>query len=232
MLSTIPPLVMQSEAGKSGALWDLARELKVRLERTNTKTISLRVNTQILPWNRAYDRLQKSSDVVMLQMARTNTREQQFRWISETGNLSFAFISTKEPAINSLSEALAKKSVAVYRGSRLEQFLKQKNFSTTLRPTNNSQMSARLLEAGRVETWYASVQEALWLRKLGVLKSTPVIGKPIFNTPIWAVTSLTTEPKAIERIKATLKNIESDGRIREIYARYSLDSVEPLLATQ
>ena len=213
---------MQNEKGKSGALWDLAQELQVRLNRTNTKTISLRVDTQILPWKRAHNTLLKSSNVVMLQMARTNAREHQFHWISETGKLSFAFISITEPATNSLSEALAKKSIAVYRGSRLEQFLKQKNFSVNLRPTNNSLMSARLLQAGRVETWYASVQEALWLHKLGILKSTPVIGTPIFNTPIWAVTSLTTDPNVIERIKATLKNIENDGRLREIFARYGL----------
>ncbi len=232
MLSTIPPLVMQNDAGKSGALWDLAQELEVRLNRTNTELISLRINTQILPWKRAYDRLQKSTNVIMLQMARTNTREQQFHWIAKTGNLSFAFISVKEPAIDSLSDALLKESIAVYRGSRLELFLKQKNFNSNLRPTNNSQMSARLLEAGRVETWYASVQEALWLHKLGVLKSSPVIGKPIFSTPIWAVTSLTTDPKAIERIKATLKNIESDGRLQEIFSRYGLDSIKSSQLTQ
>ncbi len=218
---------MQNEKGKSGALWDLAQELEVRLNRTNTKTNSLRVDTQILPWNRAYGKLQKSPNVVMLQMARTKAREKQFHWIAETGNLSFAFISRTKPAVNSLSEALNKKSIAVYRGSRLEQFLRQMNFDANLRPTNNSQMSARLLEAGRVEAWYASVQEALWLHKLGTLKSKPVIGTAIFNTPIWAVTSLRTEPKAVERIKATLKNIESDGRLQEIYTQYGLTLHKP-----
>ncbi|WP_169566720.1 substrate-binding periplasmic protein [Sneathiella limimaris] len=221
LMSPIPPLVMSSQADQRGVLYEIALEVARRWGNSPQSGTNSSVQLEILPWSRAYAELLKHPNVVMLQMARTPEREAEFQWLDQTGNLSFAFISKNPPAINSLEEARDLNLIAVYRESRLENFLKQNGFSN-LAPTDNSKTSARLLDAERVQLWYASVQEALWLHKNGFLVSKPVVGTPIFQTPIWAVTSRKTKLEVVEHLTKVLSSIHKDGTIDLIRNEYGL----------
>lgn len=217
LMSPIPPLVMEKNQNKSGVLWDLAQVIKNLMAEEN-----ISVSTTILPWSRAYAELQGSENIIMLQMARTTQREALFNWILETGELSFGFVATSTPAINTIEEAQKLRKIAVYRGSRLEQFLKNKGFKKSLVLTDDSATSARLLSAGRVNAWYASIQETLWLRKAGVLKKEPVIGNAILNFPIWAVTSRQTSSEINEKLRDTLLEIIETNQMNNIRSSYGL----------
>lgn len=222
-LSPIPPLVMLKDDQFSGVLWDLAVEIKTRLEASHGTT--LQILPSIVPWNRAYSELQKSNNILMLQIAPTPQRETLFKWVAQTGQLSFAFVSKQPPRINSLNEAHKSSKIAVYRGSHLERFLRSKGFGSSLELTEDSETGARLLDAGRVDSWYASVQEALWLKKSGILKSKPVFGDPINTIPIWAAASKTTSAETLTLLSDAINDIKKKGQLDFIRNLYGLDQL-------
>jgi len=91
ILSPIPPLVMKQGEEHTGLLWDLAKLLITRLNRK--LDVEIKNQPSVFPWQRAYKRLTQNTNIIMLQMARTNEREQLFEWIEPTINLSFAFVT-------------------------------------------------------------------------------------------------------------------------------------------
>ncbi|MDX1738733.1 MAG: transporter substrate-binding domain-containing protein [Alphaproteobacteria bacterium] len=235
-LSAIPPLVFPIEGTLSnrsaaapstseasrGMLVDLAHLIFDEMEAAGFSTISQ--GPKILPWQRATRDLEQRPNTAMLQMARSPAREDKYIWIQPTDSLSFAFISVSQPQVNSLAEALKYNRVAVYKGSRLEDFLRSKNFSDNLVLANDSDTSARMLDRGRVDIWYASVKEALWLHKAGKIKRELVVGNAISEVPVWAVMSKNSSPQAVEAFSSALKQIFADNRYMEIHQNYGVMS--------
>ncbi len=218
LLSPIPPLVMGADDAQRGFLWDMAGIIVHRLSKNlNGNLLATRT---LYPWKRAFSLLDNTPNKIMLQMARTPKRENMFHWISSTTQMSFAFIKSKEPAINTINEALKNTSVAVYRASHLENFLRQKGFDNNLELTNDSVSGARLLNANRVQAWYASVQEAKWLHHKGIVEKHLVIGKEILKFDIWAVASKGTSKTVLEALQTIIVNMKADGTIDQLKSRY------------
>ncbi|MEH6476319.1 MAG: transporter substrate-binding domain-containing protein [Sneathiella sp.] len=220
LLSPIPPLVMGKDQLQRGFLWDVAGTIVERLSKNSDG--DLLAKRTLYPWKRGFSLLSNTPNKIMLQMARTPKRENMFHWISPTTQMSFAFIKLKQPVINTIDEALKSTSVAVYRASHLENFLRQKGFDSNLELTNDSVAGARLLNAGRVQAWYASVQEAKWLLHKGVVKKHVVIGKEILKFDIWAVASKGTSKSALEAIQTIITNMKADGTIDQLKSRYGI----------
>lgn len=215
---------MEEEGKPSGLLFDVAKELISHFKKDGAFPIE--DEPRILPWSRATKELGLINGKVMLQMARTEERENQYRWVLPTTSLSFAFVAKSPNVPNNLNEAEALDRIAVYRGSRLEAFLRQNGFNKTLVPTNDSETSARLLEGGRVQAWYASVKEALWLHKTKQLKSRPYIGRPISEVPIWAVVAPDAPVAFSDALNKQLQAMIKDGTIHRLHEKYGLVEAE------
>ncbi|NVJ93258.1 MAG: transporter substrate-binding domain-containing protein [Methylocystaceae bacterium] len=221
LLSSIPPLVMDKAPGQEkGLLWDIAQGLLNRLKAG--QECKCKAKPTVLPWVRATTVLENEKGKFMLQMTRTDERENKYEWIVPVGHLTFAFVTKINPPPDTIEEAKALKRIAVYRGSHLEKTLRSKGFNTSLMMTNDSNASARLLNYGRVDAWYASVDEALWLYKKKVLLSRPRIGEAILTVPIWAVASKGTPKSMQEKIKRIFQEMEAEGTILTLKEKYGL----------
>lgn len=221
LLSTIPPLVMDKAADQEkGLLWDIAQDVLNRLKAG--QDCKCKPKPSVLPWVRATTVLENEKGKFMLQMARSDEREDLYEWIVPVGNLTFAFVTKTNPPPDTLEEAKALKRIAVYRGSRLEKYLRSNGFEASLMATNDSNASARLLNYGRVEAWYASVDEALWLYKKKILDSPPRIGDAILSVPIWAIASKGTPKSMQEKIKRIIQEMEVDGTMATLKEKYGL----------
>jgi len=222
LLSPIPPLVMSDrEAVQKGLLWDIAQRV---LDQLATKgECDCKGLPTLLPWSRAVNVMANEPGKFMLQMARTPEREDLYDWIMPISQITFAFVTQETEAPNTIEEARALKRIAVYRGSRLEKFLRSKGFDRTLILANDSIASARLLNHGRVDAWYASVDEALWLHKRNLLALTPRIGTPIITVPVWLIASKGTPKAKQDAIKSLLQEMMHDGTIDAFQASYGLD---------
>ena len=221
LLIDFPPLVMDEGDQDIGMMVDFGKAVIEELKTTHQ--IDVDEKLQILPLARAIQKATSEPNVIMLQMTPAPSRKDKFIWIKPTIELSFAFITTKKPAINSLDEALKLNSIAVYRVTRLESLLRERGFNNSLNLTNDSLSGARLLNAGRVESWYASTAEAKWLHKTNVLRTMPVIGKTITKIPIWAVMSKGSNPKNISALEATINQLQASGFIGELAEKYQLN---------
>ena len=128
------------------------------------------------------------------------------------------------PVLNSVEDARKLKTIAVYRKSHLENYLRENGFTTSLVLTNNSDTSAKLLDAGRVDAWYASVHEARWLYKKGVLRHRIYVGQPILEIPIWAVASKGTKKALLDAIGREVELMKEDGSFSSLESKYGLSS--------
>ncbi|NVK19210.1 MAG: transporter substrate-binding domain-containing protein [Methylocystaceae bacterium] len=222
LLSPIPPLVMSARTSEQkGLLWDVAKRLLEQLAATGN-CICKDVPT-VLPWTRAVNVMTYQPGKFMLQMARTPERENLYDWIMPVSEITFAFVTQKIDPPNTIDEARDLKRIAVYRGSRLEKFLRSKGFDRTLTLTNNSSASARLLNHDRVDAWYASVNEALWLYKNNEWTLPPKVGDPILTFPVWLIASKGTPKDKQDRVKSVLQGMFKDGSIQNFQATYGLD---------
>ena len=221
LLSNIPPLVMKEDQENTGMLVDLSYAIIDEL--SGRHQINIHPSPKIVPWSRAYKLTKEQPNIIILQMGRVASREHSFNWFHPTTELSFAFVSDHEPAINSLEEARLLNSVAVYRASRLENFLREQGFSRNLIPTNNSIVSAKLLDGKRVESWYAATLEAEWSYKNGLLKDKPVVGHPISKIQLWAVSSKSSSQKLNAALTNTMKKLYNSLLIEELHKKYDLN---------
>lgn len=222
LVSPIPPLVMKDKDVSHGLLWDMAEILAERLHKKHG--LDVREKPLMLPWTRAYKDITSRSDRLMLQMSRSPEREDLFEWITQTTHLSFAFVTSVLPVLDTLEEARKVQTIVVYRGSRLEKFLRSNGFNKTLVLANNSENSARLLDAGRVKAWYASVDEVLWLHKNAVMKKKPLIGKPVLSVPVWAVGSRGMPSETQAMVRSELELMKTDGTLSRLLETYGLSS--------
>ncbi|GLQ07452.1 substrate-binding periplasmic protein [Sneathiella chinensis] len=219
LFSNIPPLVIDEPNSPAGLLWDIGGELATRLGRASGPQTPV-VRRHLLPWSRAYQQLLNTPETIMLQMARSEDRETLFHWITPVTEISLTFISIAPPAIDTVQQARQQGSIGVYRDSMLEHVLQENGFDHSLIRTNNSETGARMLTAGRLDTWFALQQEADWLHKKGILPASPVIGKPIRETELWAVASQATPLWLREQISGALEAIRKDGTLQRLKDKY------------
>ncbi len=219
-LSEIPPLIMRVKNEDAGMLVDLSYALIDELQSTG---LDIRPSPKILPWARAYKLVQNTPNVIMLQMARTPYREDLFHWVDNTTDVSWSFVTTIGPAINTIEEAKKLDSIAVYRASRIEDQLRELGFDENLAPNNNSHASARMLNGNRVQAWYTSKHAAQWLYNSGVLKKKPIIGKPIITVPLWMIVSKSTSPEMLGIFKKAIRKLKKTGLTKALNLKYKLD---------
>lgn len=219
LLSELPPLVMDKDGEPTGLLSDLSLEIIKRMKTVSRAQFS--PSPRIQPWPRAYRMLKMGSGKVMLQMARMPSREKLFSWVRPLMPLRFAFVSMGDKPVLSLDDARENGRIGVYRKSQLEAFLRENGLtSDDMVLGKNSKQNYKLLRHGRVSSWLAFEDEALWMAQQDVLKPKISVGKPILESQIWLVTSKDV-PKIIqEDIKAVTNSIFTDGTFDKFCKKY------------
>ncbi|MBT4888180.1 MAG: transporter substrate-binding domain-containing protein [Rhodospirillales bacterium] len=217
-MTEIPPLIITENGKSSGFLFDVAHELAKELNVNNPGLIM--DEPKVLPWNRAYRDITNEPGKLMLQMSRTEEREPLFNWIAPVTEIEIAFVTLKEPRINSLEEARDVGLIGVYGNSRLEAFLREKGFSSNLFPTSDSEQSAKLLDRNRIQAWYAITDEARWEKSKGFIFRPLIIGEPIVKFTLWLISSATLSTEVSDEVKRTYQSMQQDGTVDRIRNQY------------
>ena len=221
MMAEIPPLVMKIDGKPKGVLNDLGLELIKRT--TPSPFLKFDQNPEVFPWARAYRNLKAGPGKIMLQMVRLPEREDLFSWGWPLMNLEFSFATIKEPAVDSIEQALTHKLVGVYQNSRLELYLRKNGFGdTNLLPVMSSKQNFNLLRYGRIDSWFSLRDEARWLASTAEPAEQLIIGAPILQSKIWMVASKDVPGSVLSILNQAMVEILSDGTYQNIRRKYGL----------
>jgi len=205
-----PPYVIEQDGEGRGPA--------VELLQTLARAVSIDPTVRILPFQRAVLALEQGNTLYPA-LLRTPQREKRFTWIGEVyADRATFFTRTESGPVNSLTAAQSLPRISVMRGSELQGILQSfglENFETT----NNETDNARLLQAGRVDGWFAlrAVGRATWAE----LQFNPAdlrAGESFATLPFWIAGSPDLPKKTVATLRATYRAMRADGRYRRIIA--------------
>lgn len=211
-----PPYMNESNGHAVGPAIELLQVL--------ARAIGAEQTVRILPFQRALLALEQGNTLYPA-LLRTPQREKRFIWIGEV-YADRAVFFTRRPTVSVTSLATARElpRVSVMRGSELQGMLQSfglENFETA----NNENDNARLLQAGRIEGWFAlrAVGHTTWAQ----LKFNPAdlqASEAFATLPFWIAGSTNLPEQTVATLRATYRAMRADGRYRRIIA--------PLLALE
>lgn len=211
-----PPYMIENNGFGTGPAIDLLQIL--------AHSIGVDPAVRIVPFQRALLALEKGNTLYPA-LLRTPQREKRFIWIGEIyADRAVFFTRRDRMPIASLTDALELPRVSVMRGSELQGMLQSfglENFETT----NSEIDNARLLQAGRIDGWFAlrAVGRATWAQ----LKFDPAelqASEAFATLPFWIAASTDLPPQTIAGLRTAYRATRADGRYRRIIA--------PLLALE
>jgi polar amino acid transport system substrate-binding protein len=179
---------------------------------------------RVLPFQRALMALEQGG-MLYPALLRTPQREGRFAWIGEV-YVDRAVVFTRADAVpvGNVAAARALPRISVMRGSELQGMLQSfglENFETA----NNETDNARLLQAGRIDGWFAlrAVGRATWSE----LRFNPAelrAGEPFATLPFWIAGSTDLPADTLAALRSAYRAARADGRYRQLVA--------PLLALE
>jgi polar amino acid transport system substrate-binding protein len=176
----------------------------------------------IVPWTRALKTAQERANVLIFSVARTAERENQFKWIGQV-NQSQNYLYARAGSgisIKTLDDA-KRYVIGTVLGDIREDYFAKRGFQ--IQSVRQHELNYARLKAGRIDLWPTT--DAVMthiIRKAGDDPATAVV-------PVWKIddlhvgysgdflaASLATPDALVERVRAALDQIKSDGRFAAI----------------
>ncbi len=195
-----------------GYATDLVREV---LNRTG-----IGYDIQLVPWARAMQAIDSSSNVMVYSMARTAEREEKYHWIGKTLPLDFYLYGLRsqlERLPRTLEEAVDSR-IGVVRADVVELYLDSKRF-TNLIYVRDMSLSFNMLERDRIDLFpYTNLEAGLFAQRNGfdVNDLIGVIRLDDISNDLFMVTSKTTSASILEKLRVAYKEVVDSGRFNEI----------------
>ncbi len=113
----------------------------------------------ILPGARLIQYSKEKRNYVIFSLSRTESREDQYHWISLVMRKPLVMFAKKGANLNirNLEDAKRVRAIGVLRGSIQDIYLQENNF-TNIEPATEHEMNLRKLMSGRLDIMYHSVQ--------------------------------------------------------------------------
>ncbi len=214
----LPPLNYQDEGGAQG--------FSVELLRLMAAGAGIRLELQVLPWQRAMQVAEASTHSVLFSLTRTPEREAQFQWVGPIAQrriLLYKLASRSDLALAQLSE-LGTARIGVVRDSAADRQLQ----AAGLRPGQQLEhglddaTNVRKLLAGRMEYVALLDWAAAWnLRQLQLPYGTlqPVMEQDATRSYFYGLRP-DADPALVRRLQAALDALRRDGRYERLRQRY------------
>lgn len=210
-----------------GLYGDLMDELCRRLQRE--------CQYQNVPWKRVQLIVAGDPNGIVLNMGRTPEREQHFVWLLEVLPTAYVLASTSR-RFNSLSEALDAGPLVVMAGTpRALEAQALRRPGQTLVEVTHPEQAARMLQSGRVLSWYEIDLRVLYLwQRLGYAPDSVQLGAPVSVTSsfIAGSPSLSNATQLAEQMREAFVAMRADGSWRHILARHMGDEQAMSLTTR
>lgn len=181
-------------------------------------------------WNRAQALVKTDPDGVILNLARTPERENEYLWLLKTGEARYGLASLLH-GYPSLEAALQEGSVAVVRGTPRAAELLAIGPESRVLQVNDPEQAARLLYGGRVVAWYETPGRierewaALSAATAAGVKTDPVFSPVHTIEGFVAAGQMFTDADTVRRaMQAVYQDMRESGRWAEIGRLYPVET--------
>jgi polar amino acid transport system substrate-binding protein len=160
MTEELPPYNFKQDNQVHGISSDILLQLM-----TKNDTSIQRKDIQLLPWPRAYTRVQNEPGTILFSTARTPQREKLFKWVGPITDLTIGLIALKKNNIQLRSLEDAKKyTIGTIRDGAPEQLvLKGGLMENDLDRIASPESNIKKLQAGRIDLFAFSVPSTRYL---------------------------------------------------------------------
>lgn len=207
-----PPYMVDLDGRASGPAIELAGLV--------AQAAGIDPTVRLMPFQRALLALEQG-ETLYPALLRTPQREANFQWIGEIFTDRAVFFTRRgSPVVNQIDTLKLLPRLNVLRGSELQGLLLSFGINN-LEASNSEADNARLLQAGRIDAWFAlrAVGRATWA-ELGFAPQELQAGDTIATMPFWLVASNSMSPATVMRLRAAYQKLRHDGQYNRI--------VEPL----
>jgi polar amino acid transport system substrate-binding protein len=204
-----PPYV--NETGKdAGFCVDVINEM--------AKRAGTEIKLEFMPWSRAQDYVAETPNTMLPCVSRSKSREGSYSWIAPMNEVSTLFLTSGKP-VNSFEEAKSL-TVSVRGDTQQEKHLKDAGL-TKLDLQENPEISAKMLDAGRVDAWYTHDLRAfnVW-NGLGLDVSKLVGGTKIATEKQFLAGHKDIPADVSKKLSDAMESMVKDGAYGTIFAKY------------
>lgn len=176
----------------------------------------------LTPWRRAQGVLRTTPGSLIMNLARTESREGDYRWLVKVIPTPYVLVSLGAP-FATLQQAFEQGPIVVLAGTpRAEQALALGGEGRVVQ-ANDPLQAARLLQSGRVVAWYEIDSRALYAWRLaGYDPDVLAIGVPqqVVDSYLAANLNLPDGDTVERRLRVAFAEMQADGTWEGILARY------------
>ena len=204
-----PPYV--NEKGKEpGFCIDVINEMA---KRSGTE-----IKLEFMPWSRAQDYVAETPNTMLPCVTRGKTREASYLWMAPMNEVSTLFLTTGKP-INAFEEAKSL-TVSVRGDTQQEKHLKDAGLAK-LDLQENPEISAKMLDAGRVDAWYTHDLRAfnVWA-SLGYDVSKLVAGTKLATEKQFLAGHKDIPADVSKKLADAIDSMVKDGTYGTMFAKY------------
>jgi ABC-type amino acid transport substrate-binding protein len=181
---------------------------------------------EFMPWPRAQSVAKETPGTLVVGMARSPERAPNYSWLVQLYAPKVVFATTKTP-VDSMEQAKSLGSVTVVPVSPQEKDLRDAGI-TKLELIENPQLSAKMLESGRVDAWLTHDLRAAYIwKKLGFASNLLVLGKPMRTEQIFLAGHKDISPELGAKLQAGMDSLVGDGTYDRLYRKYFGDTSKP-----
>lgn len=185
----------------------------------------------VMPWPRAQKMAKEEENVLIFSMARTAGREKDYKWVGQIDEAGgHVFAAAGNPVTIRSFDDLKLHVLGVVIGDLREEFFHAQGFEDgkNLEPVRTHASLYSMLKAGRIELWPESdLTMAYVVRQAGGDPAKAV--RAVWNLSDvtgyagdFMAAGLSTPDEIIERLRAALDKVKSDGRYEAIMRKWGV----------
>jgi len=211
-----PSNFIDADGSAAGIAVDVIEALKAR--------IGVTTPIEVIPWARGYLTAQNEPNVLLFTAAMTAEREAAgFEFIGPVIMWTHLFWAQSGSTLkaDNLSDLIRQgATVAAVRGSWQAKFIQESGLQ--LVDTDDHEMAARMLLAGRVDLWLNSgLQSAVVLQQIGREQKDLVPVLPVRQSPTYLMVSKGSDPATLSKWRAAFEDLSKTPALEILADKWS-----------
>lgn len=180
------------------------------------------LNIQLLPFRRAIFTPRQQTNVVLTNLVRTRNRENHYKWLYKTTDVSSHYV-TKKPGISHNHKTAAKLNlVGVFSGAAVHIALKKQK-DIEVQASSDEITNLKMLMAGHIDAWYTStvLMRGALLNSPSISWDDLVVGERVGGIiSVYAAASLDMPDEEVLKWQQAFETMKEDGTYQTIMERY------------
>jgi polar amino acid transport system substrate-binding protein len=189
------------------------------------KRAKLKLDTEVMQWDKAYEKTQADKETCLYSTARLSNRENAFKWVGPIATEKWALYALNgfTGKIASLKDARPYRVGGVERDAKAE-YLKQNGVTNVVEEIDDARNPAKLTlnrkEAQKIDLWIANPMSAKRLAekaKVPGIKQVYVVRDEVLY---YLACSPRTQPATLKALTDALDGMRKDGSYEKIVKAY------------